>query len=127
MSKIFNRIGGITPRRSVFNLSYEKKFDADMGQLIPVGVDEVVPGDLFVLGNNVLARMNPMVAPIMHEVNIYVHSFFVPNRILDEHWEEFITGGVDGQSQAQLPLWKPTNNKQYSLWDYMGFHKGKKC
>jgi hypothetical protein len=124
MSKIFNRIGGITPRRSVFNLSYEKKFDADMGQLIPVGVDEVVPGDLFVLGNNVLARMNPMVAPIMHEVNIYVHSFFVPNRILDEHWEEFITGGVDGQSQAQLPLWKPTNNGQYSLWDYMGFPIG---
>lgn len=124
MSKIFNRIGGITPRRSVFNLSYEKKFDADMGQLIPVGVDEVVPGDLFVLGNNILARMNPMVAPIMHEVNIYVHSFFVPNRILDEHWEEFITGGVDGQSQAQLPLWVPTNNGQYSLWDYMGFPIG---
>ena len=124
MSKIFNRIGGITPRRSVFNLSYEKKFDADMGQLIPVGVDEVVPGDLFVLGNNVLARMNPMIAPIMHEVNIYVHSFFVPNRILDEHWEEFITGGVDGQSQAQLPLWRPTNNGQYSLWDYMGFPIG---
>jgi hypothetical protein len=124
MSKIFNRIGGITPRRSVFNLSYEKKFDADMGQLIPVGVDEVVPGDVFVLGNNILARMNPMVAPIMHEVNIYVHSFFVPNRILDEHWEEFITGGVDGQSQVQLPLWKPTNNQQYSLWDYMGFPIG---
>lgn len=124
MAKIFNRIGGIRPKRSVFNLSYEKKFDADMGQLIPVGVDEVVPGDLFVLGNNVLARMNPMIAPIMHEVNIYVHSFFVPNRILDENWEEFITGGVDGQSQVQLPLWVPTNTAKYSLWDYIGFPVG---
>lgn len=124
MAKIFNRTGGIRPKRSVFNLSYEKKFDADMGQLIPVGVDEVVPGDLFVLGNNVLARMNPMIAPIMHEVNIYVHSFFVPNRILDENWEEFITGGVDGQSQVQVPVWEPTNTAKYSLWDYIGFPVG---
>ena len=53
-----------------------------------------------------------------------MHSFFVPNRILDENWEEFITGGIDGQSQVQLPLWVPTNTAKYSLWDYIGLPVG---
>nr|QJB21666.1 MAG: major capsid protein [Microvirus sp.] len=124
MSKIYNQTGGIRPGRSVFDLSYEKKFDCDMGQLIPVMCDEVVPGDIFKIGNEIVIRFQPLVAPILHEINAFVHYFFVPYRILDEDFEEFITGGVDGASAVTLPRWEPTNTAIGSLWDYFGFPTG---
>lgn len=121
---LFSRTGSISPGRSVFDLSYSKMFDCDMGQLIPVMCDEVVPGDIFTISNEVVLRFTPMVAPMMHEVNIYVHYFFVPYRLLWSNWEVFITGGIDGQNADVLPTWNPTNTAKYSLWDYLGFPVG---
>ena len=45
MAGLFQTVRSARPGRSVFNLSYEKKFTADMGQLIPVMCDEVIPGE----------------------------------------------------------------------------------
>lgn len=122
--KVFQRVGSLRPGRSVFNLSYEKKFSCDMGQLIPVMCDEVIPGDYFKIGNQAVIRFQPLVAPVMHEVNVYVHYFFVPYRILWDDWETFITGGVDGDDETSPPEWNPQNPTgiaEGSLWDYMGF------
>lgn len=121
MSNIFSRVGGLMPGRSVFDLSYEKKLTCDMGQLIPVMCDEVVPGDMFEIANQMIIRMMPLVAPMMHEVNAYVHYFFVPYRLLWSDWENFITGGVDGNNASVLPRWSPGNTAIGSLWDYLGF------
>jgi len=123
-SKIFRKIGGLTPGRSVFDLSYEKKFTCDMGQLIPVMCDEVVPGDSFKIGNQAVVRFQPMIAPVLHEINMYVHYFFVPYRLLWEDWEEFISGGTDGDDSSVLPTWDPSNTAIGSLWDYLGFPTG---
>lgn len=120
MAKIFNRVGSLQPRRSMFDLSYEKKFTCDMGQLIPVMCDEVVPGDFVKIGNQAIIRMQPLVAPVLHEINMYVHYFFVPNRILWDGWEDFISGGVDGDDASVLPTWEPTDTSEGSLWDYFG-------
>lgn len=124
MTKIFNRTGSLSPRSSVFDLSYEKKFTADMAQLIPVMCDEVVPGDFFKIGNQAVVRFQPMVAPVLHEINIYTHYFFVPYRILDEDWETIISGGVMGDDTTPIPTWNPTNTAEGSLWDYLGFPTG---
>ena len=126
---IFQNVGSLNPSRSVFDLSYEKKFTCDMGQLIPVLCDEMVPGDFFQFGNEAVIRFQPLVAPILHEVNMYLHLFFVPYRILwdnagTDNWETFISGGVDGDETPTLPRWEPTNTTQGSLWDYMGFPVG---
>ena len=125
MSNIFQNVAGLRPGRSVFDLSYEKKLTCDMGQLIPVMCDEVVPGDIFEIANQIVIRFQPLVAPIMHEVNAYVHYFFVPYRLLWEDWENFITGGVDGDDESVLPRWSITNAETETtigtLWDYMGF------
>nr|WAE43839.1 MAG: major capsid protein [Microviridae sp.] len=120
MSKVYNRIADAKVQRSVFNLSYVKKFTANMGNLYPVMCDEVVPGDVFTLGNEFVLRFQPLVAPILHEINAYVHYFFVPYRILWDEWEDFITGGKTGTSAAVLPRWTPTNHAKHSLWDYLG-------
>ena len=124
MNPIFKRVGAARPGRSVFDLSYEKKMTMDMGLLYPIMCDEVVPGDTWEIGNEVVIRFQPLVAPIMHEVNAYIHYFFVPYRLLDENWEEFITGGIDGGSAATLPRWTPLSVSVGSLWDYFGFPTG---
>jgi len=125
-SKVFKRVGSVMPGRSVFDLSYDKKMTADMGYLYPIMCDEVVPGDKFEIGNEIVIRFQPLVAPVLHEINAYVHYYFVPYRLLDDTWEDFITGGVDGDSVAVLPRWDPTNYTVGSLWDYMGFPAGVK-
>ena len=124
MNGLFKRVGAVSPGRSVFDLSYEKKFTADMGYLYPIMCDEVVPGDLFEIGNEVVIRFQPLVSPMMHEVNCYVHYFFVPYRLLDDNWEDFITGGVDGDDVTALARWEPVSTAVGSLWDYFGFPTG---
>jgi len=126
MSKrnVFSQVGGLHPRRSVFDLSYEKKLTCDMAQLIPVMCDEVVPGDVFIIGNQAVVRFQPLVAPILHEINMYAYYFFVPYRILWDDWEDFISGGADGQFADPIPEWEPTITTEGSLWDFFGFPVG---
>ena len=121
---IFERVGGLMPGRSVFDLSYEKKLTCDMGQLIPIMCDEMVPGDSWDVANQLVIRLVPMVAPVMHEINAFVHYFFVPYRLLWAQWEDFITGGASGNNADVLPRWSPANNALGSLWDYLGFPVG---
>lgn len=113
-------------KRNRFDLSYSKLLTCDMGQLIPVSLDEVVPGDVWNIDNKALVRMQPLVAPILGNINMYVHYYFVPYRLLDDKWENFITGGVDNDVIEDVDRWTPTNTAKYSLWDYLGFPVGKK-
>jgi len=144
MPNSFYNVGGLRPSKSFFNLSYKKKFNCDMGQLIPVMCDEVVPGDIIKIANDVVVRFEPMVAPVMDDIWLKVRYFFVPYRLLHRDclsgdgvepgdtfdWETFITGGKEGDGKDKngvlqvLPLWSPTNNAKYSLWDYLGFPVG---
>lgn len=124
-TKMFSRVAGLHPGMSVFDLSYTKLLTCDMGQLIPVMCDEVVPGDIFKIGNQSVIRMQPLVAPVLHEINAYVHYFFVPYRLLWSEWEDFITGGSTGNNASTLPLWQPVTTTvlhEGSLWDYFGFN-----
>jgi len=124
MPKIFTDVRQANPGKSVFDLSYSKLLTCDMGQLIPVVCDEMVPGDTFDMGAEIIVRFQPLVAPILHPINVYVHSFFVPYRLLWDQWEDFITRGVSGDLEPVIPRWTPTNTAIGSLWDYLGFPTG---
>ena len=128
MSRVFQRTGQVTPRRSMFDLSYSKLLTGDLGKLYPVLCDEVVPGDYWQIGNEVVLRFNPLLAPILHRIDCVTHYFFVPYRILDENWEDFITGGKYGDNDYTLPRFDDdVNTDSYtkgSLWDYFGFPLG---
>jgi len=123
MPNLFNNVSKLRPGRSVFDLSYEKKFNCDMGELIPVMCDEVVPGDNFQISNELVIRWQPLIKPILHEVNVYVHYFFVPYRLLWDQWEDFITGGPDGTLEPVLPRINPIIEAtgEGTLWDYLGY------
>jgi len=47
----FQSVRSLRPGRSIFDLSYQKKFTCDMGKLIPIMCDEVVPGDVWEIAN----------------------------------------------------------------------------
>ena len=109
MANIFNSVKLKRPRRNVFNLSYESKLTVNAGMLV---------------------RLAPLVAPMMHRVNVFTHYFFVPNRLVWNQWEDFITKGVDGTDAPAFPTLKlpstvdTANGHRFfgdsSLWDYLG-------
>lgn len=122
MANIFNSIFRQKVRNSVFNLSYDHKLTADMGYLIPVHVQDVVPGDRLSQSCEMFVRFAPMLAPIMHRVDVSCQFFFVPNRILWPGWEEFITGGENGSDPGpQHPYVTPDSTRGVGdLSDYLG-------
>lgn len=99
--KQFQKIRVKKPDSSVFDLSHEKKLTLNMGELVPVFLSEVLPGDKFRVNMEALIRMQPLQTPIMHRVNVFTHFFFVPNRIVWEDFEDFITGGRTGKDEDQ--------------------------
>ena len=99
---IFSKVSLKKPKSSTFNLSHQRKFTLNMGELVPILCQETIPGDVFDISTSQILRMQPMLSPIMHDINVTVHFFFVPNRILWDNWEEFITGGESGLS-VNLP------------------------
>ena len=99
----FEKIRLDKPKSNGFNLSHEKKLTMNMGTLVPIMCEEVLPGDRFRVNVESLIRMQPMLAPIMHRVNVYTHFFFVPNRIIWNDWEKFITGGATGKDAPVFP------------------------
>lgn len=126
---------------STFDLSNENKFTCKMGRLTPFLVQELVPGDRFRWNCNMFVRLAPMVNPIMHRIDIRYSFFFVPYRILWNHWEKFRSEGngdvlASERSDYQAPAhpyidvkkwieWNTGNLNSYfgagTLADYLGF------
>ena len=102
---LFNSIKLERPKKNVFDLTHDVKLSADMGNLTPILTLECVPGDKFELGCESLIRFSPLIAPVMHRMDVSMHYFFVPNRILWENWEKFIT---DANSGAVMPYFSST-------------------
>lgn len=98
-----------------------------MGQLIPVLCMDTVPGDRFNLSCDTLIRFAPLIAPVMHRMDVTVHYFFVPNRLLWDDWETFITGNNLAGAEVGPDPAHPTvqlsaaNYNADKLWDYLGF------
>ncbi|QCQ85147.1 major capsid protein [Blackfly microvirus SF02] len=94
--KLFDSVGSRRPRKNKFDLSHEKKFTCEMGTLVPIMVQEVLPGDSFRARSEILLRFAPLLAPTMHRFDVFTHFFYVPNRITWVDWQDAITGGRDG-------------------------------
>lgn len=109
-------------KRSKHSLSSYKLTTMDMGNLVPVGLFEVLPGDTFQHQASALIRVSPLVAPVMHPVTVRIHHWYVPNRIVWSGWEDFITGGKDGTDSQTIPTVSTTSDPKNNakLLDYLG-------
>lgn len=120
----FEQVRGFRPGRSFFDLSHTVLMTGDAGYLYPCLLMEANPADVVSLAANLVIRMMPLIAPVLHRLTACIHYFFVPYRILWSSWEDFITGGDDGTDTSTLPTWNPSAVTVGSLWDYMGFPTG---
>jgi len=114
-------------KRGLFSLSHTRLLTGDMGELIPVGIVEVNPGDAFRHSTSALVRCAPMLAPVMHPVRVSIHHWFVPHRIVWEDFEDFITGGEDGNDASVFPtitIGGGSGAAVGSLADYLGIPTG---
>lgn len=91
-------------RRSKFSLSHYRMFSSGMGNLIPIQCVPVIPGDTMQGQNSVLIRMSALNTPVMHPVQIRIDTWFVPYRVVDDEWENFITGANETDSPQLIPV-----------------------
>lgn len=98
--------------------------------------EPVLPNDRFRVSTDLRVQFAPMVFPVMQRFTAYIHYFFVPNRLLWDKWEDFITGGEDGLQEPDYPVITMDSSfrtnveeepESYgimghrSLFDYLGF------
>lgn len=75
-------------RRSKFKKQWERKMTFNVGDIVPLAVDEVLPGDTHELSSAEVIRTSTMIKPIMDNMALDIFAFFVPNRLLWHHWKE---------------------------------------
>lgn len=86
--------------RSRFDRSSSLKTSFNVGDVIPFYIDEVLPGDTFNVKTSKVVRMQSLITPVMDNIYLDTYFFFVPNRLVWNHWKEF--NGENTQS-AWLP------------------------
>lgn len=106
-------------KRTKHSLSHYQLATFDMGKLIPVSQFSVLPGDSIRMSTSCLLRVSPLLAPVMHPVTVRLHHWFVPYRILDENWEDFITGVTGATPPEQFSL-TAANLAAGKLGNYLG-------
>lgn len=110
--------------RSSFTIQKTHKTTFDAGYLVPVYLDEVLPGDTFSLRMTAFARLSTPLFPVMDNLHLDSFFFFVPNRLVWNNWQKFMGEQTDpGDSisftipQVVCPAGGYAIN---SLQDYMG-------
>lgn len=113
-------------KRTKFDRSHVYKTTFDSGKLIPVFIDEVLPGDTTRMSVNYFARLATPIKPIMDNIYLDWFFFFVPNRLVWEHWQNFCFEQEDPDDSTDyvIPTVTATGNSDNayvgSLWDYFG-------
>lgn len=116
-------------QRSSFNMSRSYKTTLDAGKLIPVFIEEVVPGDTFNLKLTSLARMATPIVPLMDNIYFDTFFFFVPNRLVWNNFEKFMGEREDPDDSIDylIPsITPPENVEAESVMDYFGWPIGVK-
>lgn len=120
----FARIASPRIQRSTFDRSHGYKTTFDAGVLIPIFIDEALPGDTFNLSATIFGRLNTPLKPIMDNIFIDCHWFSVPERLVWANWQRF-NGEQDNPTDSTdfiMPtITSPVGGYlENSLYDYLG-------
>lgn len=113
--------------RSVFKRDHGHKTTMNANMLVPIYVDEALPGDTFTLSLQLFARLATPIVPIMDNLYADVFFFAVPNRILWTHWvnmmgEQANPGDSTSYTVPQVNV--PASAGVGTIWDYFGLPTG---
>ena len=82
---------------------YTKQGTGDMGKLIPISFEELLPSEKMHIDHTIAIQFMPFVTNLFQQLDGEIASYFVPFRLIWEDWEKFITGGIDGQDNTAHP------------------------
>ncbi len=119
----FAQVPKATIPRSQFNRSHTHKTTFDSGKLIPIYVDEVLPGDTFNLNLTMFARLSTPIFPLMDNMTLDVFFFFVPNRLVWDNWQKFCGEQDDPADSIAFTIPQMTSalgSAERRVPDYMG-------
>lgn len=126
---LFSQVPTAQIPRSKFNRSHGLKTTFDSGYLVPIFVDEVLPGDTFTMDCTLFSRVSTLISPIMDNLYLDTFWFFVPERLLFEHFEN-MCGQQDNPTDSTdylFPTVKSPTGTGFevgSLADYFGLPTG---
>lgn len=120
----FSQAPQATVPRSTFNRSFAIKTTFDAGNLIPVYLDEVLPGDTFKLSMTGFSRLATPIYPIMDNMFMESFFFFVPVRLVWDNWKKFNGERVkpSDTNDYLIPSLKDIEGgfAELSIYDYFG-------
>lgn len=124
-------------QRSTFDRSSGHKTTFNAGKLVPIYVDEVLPGDTFEMKTSAIIRGSTPIFPVMDNANLDIYFFFVPNRLVWANWKEFngenTTNKWEQTVEFSIPQMAPPLStgtiptagwEKGTLADYMGIPTG---
>lgn len=126
----FSQLPQANIQRSIFDRSSSYKTSFNAGELIPFFVDEVLPGDTFDITTAKVVRTQTLLTPLMDNLYLDTFYFFVPNRLVWDHWKEFCGENTSGAWAPTQEYTIPTVSapeggfSSGTLADYMGLPVG---
>ena len=120
---VFDTVLVRKPKKSRFNLNHSVLLTCNAGYEVPFMCQEAIPGDVFKISSEVLVKAAPLIAPLMHQVNLKVEFWYVPNRLVFPKWENYINPKDENDEALKLPqVYRlPIDAvKPGTLWDYLG-------
>lgn len=112
--------------RNGFDMSHEHKLSCNMGDIIPVMNMRVMPGDTVITQSEALLRMQALLAPLMHRVDLKFMTFYVPDRILwrdQKHYEAWLSRTPIGSPTPAIPA-HPYLNMNADVYTPLADHLG---
>ena len=106
MKNPFNSVRLKSHPRSLFPMQFSNNLTTNLGVLTPFFVKPTLPGDTWNNTSEIFVRFAPMLAPIMSNIDIVTHYFFVPNRLNFPDWEQFMAKNFDDDSDliSKMPM-----------------------
>lgn len=130
----FNKVPTAKVPTSGFYVGGTTKYTGDFGLIYPIFARMMIPGDIFKINVTSFLKFMPTLNPIFHDVKYKIRAHFVPYRLIDEDFEDTITGGEDGLApDGKFPRWNPSKAghglktsvsdvvKRDSLWDFFTY------
>lgn len=112
--------------RSTFDRPFSHKTTFNVGDIIPFYVDEVLPGDTHKIRTSKVVRMQTLLTPVMDNIYLDTYYFFVPDRIVWNHWKQFMGENTESawvpSTEYEVPVIASPDGgwKEGTIADYMG-------
>lgn len=126
----FSQLPQTNIERSIFDRSFTHKTSWNIGSVIPFFIDEVLPSDTFNVTTSFVARLQTMLTPIMDNIYLDTYYFFVPCRLLWNHWKEFMGENTESAWIPETTYTVPQIASPEGGWnvgtlaDYLGIPTG---